>query len=69
LAARPGLEAGLEEQAHRALEVDEVARVLEREPCLAVHEAAHDPVQVVRAGEQRELAHGVEPAVREPATA
>jgi hypothetical protein len=46
-----------------------VARVLEGEAGLPVHDAADDAVQVIRAGEQRELADGVEPAVRQPATA
>ena len=39
------------------------------EPGLAVHDAADDPVQVVRPREERELADCVEPAVREPAPA
>jgi hypothetical protein len=69
LAACPGLEAGLEEQADRALEVDQRARVLEREAGLAVDEAPHDAVQVVGAGEEGQLADGVEPAIRKPAAA
>ena len=60
---------GLEEEPERALEVHEVAGVLEREPGLAVHEAADEPVGVVGAREEGQLAQCVEPAVREPATA
>ena len=45
------------------------ARVLEGEPGLAVHEPAHDPVEVVRPREQRELPDRIDPSVREPAAA
>ena len=69
LALRPGLQAGLEEEAHRPLGVDERAGVLERQGGLPVHQPAHDAVRVVGAGEERELAQGVEPALGEPATA
>ena len=69
LALGPGLQARLEEEPERALGVDQVARVLERQRRLAVHDAADEPVQVVGAGEQRELPDGVEPAVRKPAPA
>src|SRR4051794_16443826 len=36
---------------------------------MAVHDAPDDPVDVVRAGEEHELADGVEPPLREPAPA
>jgi hypothetical protein len=68
LALRPGLKPRLEEQAEGALGVHEIARVLERKDRLPVHDAADDAVEVIGAGEQRELADGVEPAVGQPTT-
>ena len=60
---RPGLQAGLEEGPERTLGVNQRAGVLEGDGSLAVHEAAHDPVCVIRAGEQRELTQRVEPSL------
>jgi hypothetical protein len=58
------LQVRLEEEVHAALEAHERARVRECGRHLAVRDPAHDPVRVVRAGEQSELAHGVEPPLR-----
>ena len=55
------LQPRLEEQADALLDVDDRPRVVERDGGLPVHDPAHDPVRVVRAGEQRELAQGVHP--------
>ena len=64
-ACRPGSK----KRCRAALPVDQRARVLERDGRLAVDRAAHDPVRVVGAGEQRELAQRVEPALRQPSAA
>ena len=69
LALRPALQAGLEEQAERTLRVDERAGVLEGEAGLAVDHAAHDPVEVVGAAEERKLTQRVQPALGKPAAA
>ena len=62
LALRPRLQARLEEEPERALDVDEGARVLEREAGLAVDEAADYSVEVVGPGKEGELADRVDPA-------
>ena len=67
--AAPTAAARLEEEAERALEVDELACVLEGESGLAVDQAAHDPVRVVGAGEQQELPERVQPTLRQPSAA
>ena len=66
---RPALHVDLEERVQRALEVDDVARVLEGDVRVAVDQASDEAVDVVRAAEQRPLACCVDRAARHETTA
>ena len=63
----PGVDRRLDEQAERALEADQLARVVERLGGPAVGQPAHEPVEPVGAAEEQDLAQQVAPALGEEA--
>ena len=69
LGRRPGLHAGLDEEAHGLLEVDQVARVGEghRGALRIVDPTPYQPVRVVRGSEEQHLTHHVEQTVGQEA--